>query len=87
MDWIKHPDRRQNADRRQAHRPPGSAERRAPDLIERPPGRNPVQANELPPDPTPGDPGADARNERAIERGRASERERTSERSGDRPNK
>ena len=32
---------------------------------------------ELPPDPTPGDPGADARDQQGIERRRESERERS----------
>jgi hypothetical protein len=93
MDWIQHPDRRQSADRRQGYRGPGGAERRAPDLIERPPGRNTGieepqldprrtdgDGQEMPPNPTAGDAGPDARHQLDIERGRSSERERSVER-------
>ena len=77
MDWIQHPDRR----REQA--PFHGRERRAPDLIENPPGRNPgistePYADEMPKDPTPGDPGPDTRGQSSvIEKSREVERERS----------
>jgi hypothetical protein len=44
---------------------------------EKPQPRKQYSPDEMPPDPTPGDPGRDARNQQWLERQRAAERERS----------